>query len=95
MNEILSNYGSGFELSPDGEIMALGEAGMESLLGALLPSADPKNVNARTDAAVSKFRRRLLHRWRSAGRCAERSSECAVILRISTWHVNLVPIVGC
>jgi hypothetical protein len=58
MNEILREYGSGFELSPDGEIMALAEEGMEALLGAPLPSADPKNVIARVDAAVSKFRRR-------------------------------------
>jgi hypothetical protein len=58
MNEILPEYGSGFELSPDGEIMTLAEEGMEPLLGARLPSADPKNVIARVDAAVSKFRHR-------------------------------------
>jgi hypothetical protein len=58
LNEILVDYGSGFELSPDGEIMALAEEGMEPLLGAPLPSPDPKNVTARVDAAVLKFRRR-------------------------------------
>jgi hypothetical protein len=58
MNEILPDYDSGFELSPEGEIIAQAEEGMDPLLGAPLPSTDLKNVNARVDAAVLKFRRR-------------------------------------
>lgn len=58
MNEILPDYDSGFELSPEGEIIGQAEEGMDSLLGAPLPSTDSKNVNARVNAAVLKFRRR-------------------------------------
>ena len=58
MNEILTEYGNGFELSADGEILTLAEEGLDPLLSAPLPSSDPKNVTARVDAAVLKFRRR-------------------------------------
>lgn len=58
ITEILADYGNGFELSSEGEIMAFVEEGMAPLIGATLPSTDTVNVNARVDAAVSKFRRR-------------------------------------
>lgn len=58
MNEILVDYGNGFELSVDGEILRLAEEGLAPLLNASLPSSDLKNVTARVDSAVLKFRRR-------------------------------------
>lgn len=58
MNELLADYGQGFELSQEGEILALAEEGLEPLLLAPLPSPDAKNITTRVDAAVLKFRRR-------------------------------------
>lgn len=58
VNEILADYGSGFELSEEGEILILAEEGLDTLLAAPLPSLDPKNVEARVAAAALKYRRR-------------------------------------
>lgn len=58
VNEFLRDYKEGFELSPDGEVLRLAEAGFDNLLTANLPGADPDNVRAKVDAAVLKFRRR-------------------------------------
>lgn len=58
INEFLCDYGSGYELSIDGEILALPEKGLETLLQANMPVYDPENVEKRIDNAVLKFRRR-------------------------------------
>ena len=58
MNEILADYGPGFELSAVGEILSLADEGLAPLLSAQLPSGDIAHVNARVEAAVLKFRRR-------------------------------------
>ncbi len=58
VNEILRDYKSGYELSPDGEILEIADIGLESLLKTELPQLDPLNVEARVEAAVPKFRRR-------------------------------------
>ena len=50
-------FGSGFELSSDGQIFALPEAGLDALIEATLPLRDPENVNDRVQAAINKFRR--------------------------------------
>jgi len=57
LNQLLSGYGSSYELSVDGEILELPEAGMESLLEIELPECDPQNVKARVSHATLKFRR--------------------------------------
>ena len=57
INDLLSDYKEGFELSSDGEILALPEHGMATLMEAVLPSDDPLNVNKRVEAAILKFRR--------------------------------------
>ena len=57
LNPILACYESGYELSVDGEILALPEQGMTPLIGASLPQHDQHNVEARTEAAVNTFRR--------------------------------------
>jgi hypothetical protein len=57
LNQLLSVYGSGYELSAEGEILNPPETGMASLLEAQLPKCDPENIKARVDNAVLKFRR--------------------------------------
>ena len=57
MNELLKDYGDGYELSAAGEVLLIGEPALESLLKASVQSGDPTNVDARVSAAVLKFRR--------------------------------------
>ena len=57
VNAILRDYESGWELSEDGEILALADEGLEPLLEANLPNYDPSNVERRVEAAIRKFRR--------------------------------------
>ncbi|MCJ7492198.1 MAG: hypothetical protein MUP15_08625 [Dehalococcoidia bacterium] len=57
MNAILRDYRDGYELSDDGEILALGEEHMRPLLEQELPEYDPERVDSRVLAAVRKFRR--------------------------------------
>jgi hypothetical protein len=59
VNELLEDYGERFELSTGGEIVVLGEKGLENLLKAEFPKPhiDPKNVEGRVEDAVRKFRR--------------------------------------
>ncbi len=57
LNPILALYSVGFELSVQGEILALAETGLEGLFEAPLPELDPDNVEQRIEAARLKFRR--------------------------------------
>ena len=57
VNELLRDYKSGYELSPNGEILELAEPGLENLFAANLPTYDPQNVEQRIKAAILKFRR--------------------------------------
>lgn len=57
VNEILMSYGDGWELSIAGEILAKGESGTNALFLAGLPAHDERNVKARVEAAIDKFRR--------------------------------------
>ena len=57
INQLLCDYDKGYELSADGEILELPEAGMESLLETELPECDPQNVKAKVSHATLKFRR--------------------------------------
>jgi len=58
VNELLADYGDGFELSPRGEMLTLPGIGLGGLYSADLPPFDNDNVEARVAAAVLKFRRR-------------------------------------
>jgi hypothetical protein len=58
VNELLRDYSQGYELSEEGEIYALPETGLETLLSAPVPAYDAENVENRIDAAVKKFRNR-------------------------------------
>ncbi len=57
INELLEPFQNGYELSEAGEVLALGDHGLEPLHAAPLPSTDPENVNTRVEAAQAKFRR--------------------------------------
>jgi hypothetical protein len=57
VNRLLRAYDSGFELSEQGEVLAVAPTGFEPLLEASIPSADEENVGARVEAAIQKFRR--------------------------------------
>jgi hypothetical protein len=57
MNEFLRDYSDGYEISISGEILTLGDQGLENLLKAELPDYEPKNVDSRIHAAIHKFRR--------------------------------------
>lgn len=57
INELLRDYRDGYELSEDGEILALAEKGLDYLFEADLSSYDPENIRDRVNAAILKFRR--------------------------------------
>ena len=57
VNELLHDYGDGFELSEDGEILTSVEHGMGYLTQAQLPEYNPEKVEQRVEAAIRKFRR--------------------------------------
>lgn len=58
VNEFLRDYGDGFELSSQGEILTLPGGSLEPLLQATLPRQDHENVSDRVERAVQRFRRR-------------------------------------
>jgi len=58
VNDVLRDYGRGYELSADGEIIALADTGLRPLLEQELAEHDPENVERRVDAAIRKFRHR-------------------------------------
>jgi hypothetical protein len=58
INALLRDYGEGYELSDDGEILVLGQPGLDLLFEADIPSDDVENIETRVQAAIAKFRRR-------------------------------------
>lgn len=60
MNDILADYGHGFELSDTGEILTLPDDGFAPMLSATIPHTDHTNVRDRVEAAKLKYRRRTL-----------------------------------
>ncbi len=58
VNDILRDYGEGFELSAKGDILGLPGRTLEPLLQAILPSRETDNITSRVEHAVEKFRRR-------------------------------------
>ena len=57
VNKVLALYGSGYELSVDGEILTLADTGLDALFEAPIPDVDPDNISSRVEAARNKFRR--------------------------------------
>lgn len=57
INQILCDYGEGYELSKEGEIQIVGEVGLNSLFNANIPGNDDGNINLRIQSAINKFRR--------------------------------------
>jgi hypothetical protein len=56
MNEVLRDYSDGFMLSDSGEILVLGEPGLQNLLDDVPVEYDPHNVDSRISSAVLKYR---------------------------------------
>lgn len=56
VNPLLVDYGSGYELSPDGEVLSLAP-GFEALLDVSDLHFDPETIDSRIRAAERKFRR--------------------------------------
>lgn len=56
INEMLTLYEKQFELSEDGEILLVAEAGLEPLFDAKVPTSDA-NVSSRVEAALLSYRR--------------------------------------
>ena len=57
INRILKEYSYGYELTVDGDILALPQSGLELLLEKPVPKHDPENVDSKVAIAVHKFRR--------------------------------------
>lgn len=57
INSIIADYGKGYELSDDGEILLNGEVGLDTLFQADIPSNDNENIVVRVQVAINKFRR--------------------------------------
>jgi hypothetical protein len=58
INEILSKYDQGYELSEKGEILHNADHGMASLITAKPPKIDESDTNERLESAIKKFRSR-------------------------------------
>ncbi len=58
INEVLADYGAGWELSKGGEIMAKVTPGLDELLEQPVASVDARNIVNRVEEAVRKFRSR-------------------------------------
>ena len=58
VNEVLAEYGPGYQLTRMGEIVVLAPRGLSDLERAPAPPGDRENVQARVNAAIDKFRRR-------------------------------------
>ncbi|MBC9786213.1 hypothetical protein H1S01_17255 [Heliobacterium chlorum] len=57
INDILRDYQEGYEISENGEILSLGDTGLQHLLKAEIPVFDKDNVDNRLEQAILKFRR--------------------------------------
>ncbi len=56
VNIIIRDYGEGYEISTQGEIVVLGPSGINTLLEANLPQYDEVNVDSRVKSAIRQFR---------------------------------------
>jgi len=59
-NNYLCDYRSGFELSAEGQIRALGRHGLKHILDAEIPAYDEDNVDSKVREAIRKWRNRHL-----------------------------------
>lgn len=57
VNEFLKDYEEGWELSESGEILSMGDEGLNYLYKANLPEFDLENVNVKVKNAILRFRR--------------------------------------
>ena len=60
INSVLAEYKDGYELSENGEILALVRGGLEYILDAAIPHYDEENVDSKVKEAIRKWRNRHL-----------------------------------
>ena len=60
VNVLLGRFATGFELTAEGEVVALGEHGLRGILNASIPRYDEENVDKRVRDAIGKWRDRRL-----------------------------------
>jgi len=53
----MSDYGDGFTLSEEGEVLITGRPGLNLIFQATISTSDPEKVDERVAAAITKFRR--------------------------------------
>jgi len=59
-NQFLLDYKTGFELTKDGIVLAMGSGGLEHILSAEIVAYDEKNVDSKVRNAIMKWRNRRL-----------------------------------
>lgn len=57
INAILRDYKLGYELSVTGEILEKSPSGLETVFEEVVTTSDPKNIDDRIHAAITKYRR--------------------------------------
>lgn len=57
INDVLKDYGVGYELSSHGEVLLLSPQGLDSLLELPLLTNDENNINGRVNSAIQQYRR--------------------------------------
>lgn len=57
INRLLASYQAPHELLENGELVSKADPGLENLLKADVPLADPSRVESRVEAAIARFRR--------------------------------------
>lgn len=60
VNGFLADYGSGFELTKQGKVVAMGTGGLQQLFEAEIIPYDEENVDSRVRNAIAKWRNRHL-----------------------------------
>lgn len=60
VNAFLHEYKTGFELTQEGIVLALGTEGLQHILGAEIPEYDEVNVDSKVRNAITKWRNRNL-----------------------------------
>jgi hypothetical protein len=58
INEVLKDYGEGYEINRDGEIIFLGDPGLHKLLESAVPNYNNGDVDTAVQVAIRKFRNR-------------------------------------
>jgi hypothetical protein len=87
INMVLADYKDGYELSEDGEILALARGGLEQILHAEIPPYDEENVDSKVKEAIRKWRNRHLD-------MSERRQAIVTMADVFEWLKKTVKLKG-